>query len=153
MNPINLPCNCMTICKHHYDDAIKHNQSPFTCLSCNQHFAIPNQKFDENRITNYLIEIEQYLNCDEKQFKVDLTKSLIGIGDSLSKFSLKVNNMKLEQSDHFAKIRQEIIVRREAIMQQVHDIGYFKFIMNESTGNFLFFIYRRCFKFAKKLLS
>ena len=72
--PVFLPCNCTSICRHHLDDILqswpKTTTSTITCQDCHKVFEVaPEHVFKENKVMQQLIESNAHLNDQERDLK------------------------------------------------------------------------------------
>lgn len=128
-DPVDLPCNCLSICKQHLSDLLdlkqrEHYKPEITCPKCANIFEIPPQwseksDFVANKLLQSLIEKYFYLNDDEKQVRIHLDECLTRLESLANTLSVKIYEFPVIQYDHFASIKYEVNIKREILIQEI----------------------------------
>jgi hypothetical protein len=128
-DPVDLPCNCLSICKQHMSDLLDlkqqdHYKPTITCPKCANLFEIPSQRseksgFVANKLLQSLIEKYFYLNDDEKQARIYLDRCLTRLESLANTLSVKIYEFPVMQYDHFASIKYEVNIKREILIQEI----------------------------------
>lgn len=124
-DPIFLPCNCTSICREHTINTTNKiapaTTTTITCLECHKTFDIPVEGFRENKMMRILIESNAHLNENEKQFKIKITTNLEQIKQIFNDLVTQSKQFSLKIYEHFLNIKNEIDIRRETILEIIHD--------------------------------
>ena len=120
--PIFLPCLCFSICKKHLDDLkIVDIDQTIECKECHELFNISQNSFKSNKLIKELIESKSYLTSEENYQKMCLEKNLTHVSNDLTNFKKAYNKFEVDIFDFFAKARRDIDLRREQLINELHN--------------------------------
>ena len=120
-NPILLPCGCAICAEHLKAETV--NIETINCLTCNQNFDIPTNRFPVIKIIKSLLEKELYLSDEERVLKRSVQES-INLSEKLQdELNSKQANIGIINFTHFSELRRQIDIHREAFKMQIDEIA------------------------------
>ena len=118
---MSLPCGD-SICEKHLNDTNLVRQNQIKCLECAQEFVIIDTEFKPNAtLSHEILDIELYLNEDEKSLKRELKEKLIKIDQLQDEFVQNKNDLLNACFDYFQEMRGKIDLHREETKQHLSD--------------------------------
>ena len=124
-NPINLPCNCETICAEHLKDPrIEKAMLIIKCNKCNQEFFLNQCEFELNRNLETILSSEVHLSDTEKSYKVSLQDSITNFFHLWEKFEEEKSVSLTQNYNHFQEIRRKLDLQREELKVQIDKVYF-----------------------------
>ena len=122
--PVSVPCSCSQICKEHVNYEQQHNKkTSMTCPTCKESYDIPEVGFCEMKKIQEFIKKKFHLSDKEKEANNDLRESLDELDDLNCQLQNILTQFPLTISNHFEEIRRNVDIRRETLIQTIHEIS------------------------------
>ena len=119
-DPIDFPCHC-TIChKHLKDDSVK--DGLITCVNCDEEFVVKDLKYKANRYVKTILDSEDYLSDEEKSIKRNLYTLTYQFEELYFQFKQEHSAFELNSHEHFAEIKRQLDIHREALKEKIDEI-------------------------------
>ena len=134
IKPYILPCSCSTnICQDHIRDS---RRQTIRCSRCNTSFNLKSESFIiiENVSLQNRIGKCFYLTRKEQKLKSILDKNLSDLQKLLADFNQAISAISLDQYEKFANIKNEIDIKREFLINEVHtriDVSHLDTVLND----------------------
>jgi WD40 repeat protein len=121
IDPFHLPCKCANICHEHIETRQANKKlNVVKCVQCGREFELSAENFIKNQILDTKIKTMQHLTSRER-------KSLTFVQDKFNQMEMlmtnmdeKVNEFTMMGADHFYNIKNEIDIKRETLLEELH---------------------------------